>query len=242
MSDLLMCEKTDLTNIADAIRRKYDNADGMRIENIPSLIDGIHTGSDTSDATATADDIVINKTAYTKDGFITGTNPYIKADTDLEVSTQSDLLSQIEEALKDKSGGVAIAQIATGTFTGIGDWTPILIDCGFIPDIVVISLPDNYVYYDKVCQNSIVFDMTQLNVSGDITERKAHNMNFYGSEDSYSSDIMNVGLYIYKAENGFYITSLYEMESNGNFWYSNKTYEYKAIKLDGGSVYGGEIL
>lgn len=44
MADILMCDKTDLTNIADAVRRKYNNTDGMLIQNIPSLIDRIELG------------------------------------------------------------------------------------------------------------------------------------------------------------------------------------------------------
>lgn len=58
------------------------------------------TGTNTSDATATADEIFKNKTAYTKNGKVTGT--FTISD---EISTQANLISNIQSTLSGKVAG-----------------------------------------------------------------------------------------------------------------------------------------
>ena len=61
-------------------------------------------GTFTSDATATAEDVISGETAYVNGLLITGTNPYEKTATDSEVASQADLMAQIQTALANKSG------------------------------------------------------------------------------------------------------------------------------------------
>ena len=95
-----LIEQETLTNIANSIRGKTGDKNTLSPSEMATAINSISTGADTSDATAAADEIFAGKTAYTANGKTTGTFTI-----DNELSTQENLLNQLQNALNGKSEG-----------------------------------------------------------------------------------------------------------------------------------------
>ena len=97
-----------LSDIADSIRAKTESTDLIKPTEMAEAIKGITAGMDTSDATATANEILEGETAYVDGKKVTGTFTI-----DNELTTQDDLISQIQTALEGKavSGGVQLPEL-----------------------------------------------------------------------------------------------------------------------------------
>lgn len=122
-------------------------------------------------------------------------------------------------------------QVATGTVTATGASSSekVYVECGFSPDIVIISLADDYFDWDTPVVNDICINMAGIPVGTEMI----HGANTYGSQDWETDTRVYVGAYADKLTNGFNIYAFYEEEVNGDWHYSTKTYSFKAIKYTG---------
>ena len=109
MKNLIITERSDIVAIANAVRANLNTTGEMTLNGIVNGINNIATnasgGIDTSDATATANEIFQGETAYVDGEKITGTFTI-----DDELTTQDNLISQIQSAVDNlpEAGGAAV--------------------------------------------------------------------------------------------------------------------------------------
>lgn len=107
MADLIITERSNIVAIADAVRNRTGETGEITIGQIVNDINYVVGGIDTSDATASADEIMSGETAYVNGKKVTGT-----FSIDNELDAQSTLLSEqdakiaeLAEILSGKAGG-----------------------------------------------------------------------------------------------------------------------------------------
>ena len=109
-----MADTSNLSNfledVADAIRTKKETTEKIPAANFDTEIMSIETGN-TSDATATADDILIGKTAYIAEGKVEGIMP-----NNGELNYPVSIIEQTIPAGYTSGGTIAASPLTNGEY------------------------------------------------------------------------------------------------------------------------------
>ena len=162
-----------MTTLADAIRDKTNQIKELNLDEMATSVASIEVGIDTSDATASADEIMQGETAYVDGEKVTGTFTI-----DSELTAQDNLIAQIQTALENKAVGSepTLQEKTVSPTTSSQSITP---DSGYdgLSKVTVNSIPSTYV------QPSGTLDVTENGIF-DVKSFQNVNVNVENSGDS----------------------------------------------------------
>lgn len=159
-----------------------------QINELPDYNEGI----DTSDATATEDDITVGTTAYTSAGLTSGANTYKKLETDAEVRSQAELIGQIVNALEGKGGGSGESDVKTCTINITSKSGRASIDTSVLSNGRIEFLrTDCYAYASTIIENVVCGTLMYIYDSNELVPSFSHTCAPYvGHPDGYTSYIV----------------------------------------------------
>lgn len=160
-----------------------------QINELPDYNEGI----DTSEATATEDDITVGTTAYTSAGLTSGANTYKKLETDAEVRSQAELIGQIVNALEGKGGGSGESDVKTCTINITSSLGSPSIDTSVLSNgrIELLRTEVYTPYTPTIIENVVCGTLMYISDNNELVPSFSHTCAPYiGHPDGYTSYIV----------------------------------------------------
>jgi hypothetical protein len=145
MKELVIIERPDIVSIADSVRNKTGQNKELTIGEMIDCINNMGSGGiDTSDATATSNDILVGETAYVNGKKIEGTFSLDSEITtqDEKLVAQNNLITSVMTALEGKAAGGK-----KNTKTIYLDWSQ---DDEMIGNCIYLSADGQWIYVENM--------------------------------------------------------------------------------------------